>query len=56
MEIVMNYVMNTIIRRCQHWTEILAPTYFLGPLALGFLANSEGSSDSRDLPFVLKSL
>lgn len=28
-------------------------TYFLGPLALGFLAKSEGSRDSRDLPLVL---
>lgn len=37
-------------------THILTPTYFLGPLALGFLAKSEGSSDSKDFPLVLKSL
>lgn len=36
--------------------HILTATYFLGPLALGFLAKSEGSSDSRDFPLVLKSL
>ena len=57
MEIVMNYIMNIIMRHCQCQIEIFfTPTYFFGPLALGFLANSEGSSDSRDLPFVLKSL
>lgn len=30
--------------------------YFFGPLAFGFLANREGSSDSRDFPLVLNSL
>lgn len=40
--------------QCQ--IKIITSTYFLGPLALGFLANSDGSSDSRDLPLVLKSL
>lgn len=49
----MNYVNDKELMRN---SQMLTPTYFLGPLALGFLAKSEGSSDSRDFPLVLKSL
>lgn len=49
----MNYANDDEIMRN---IQMLTPTYFLGPLALGFLAKSDGSSDSRDFPFVLKSL